>query len=689
LLAALAQSLGIDVRPVLIHSVRKDVTEDAPSPQQFDHVISVARLGPDPAGWLWMDATNNFAPAGYLTANLRDTRGLLVEADGRGVLVRTPADPPFEPRVGIELDGVLEASGTLRAHVRWTFRSDLEVLLRAGFTTAPRERHDEMVRSTLAREWKDGKVSNVSFSDPAQVAEPFRLEFDVERSVTGRRSDREWPLWVPLPEFGLPAADALADAEARSSRGPDRLEARATFRLPAGGRARAPLAVALERPFGALTSTYSVDAGALQLTRSVRVDLKAAAAADRAAYESFRRAVETDHEQDFFVAPLDAASATAESLHEAGKAAMAEKAYDRAVDLLLQAVDRDPQRADVWNELGRALRDSGDAEAALAAFSAQIEANPFDETAYAERAYVLIEKLDRFDEAEADLLKQIEVAPFKAWSYAKLGTRRAGQRRFAEAAKYYAQAATAEPKNKGYWVDLGWAQAESGQHEPARATFAHARTLDLEDWQKVRVARGLSLTGDHALAAEMAVEALPSLAARSSKLNAENVTLGDAYWTERMAEAWYLVGSAALARGDLAEAERHLNASWKAQFVPGTAVLLGALRTAQQRPDEAAAWFAVSASFPGAADAALPKGIAPLSADARSDAERMMQERTITLTPLPLEDFNEDVLLLIDAGGRLSSARGCRRGAPRSPTATSRAWESRGSGSPRCLAAPT
>jgi hypothetical protein len=129
------------------------------------------------------------------------------------------------------------------------------------------------------------------------------------------------------------------------------------------------------------------------------------------------------------------------------------------------------------------------------------------------------------------------------------------------------------------------------------------------------------------------------------------------------------VGSAALAKGDLVEAERHLNASWKAQFVPGTATLLGALRKVQQRSAEAAEWFAVSVSFPGVAAAGLPKDVAASLASARPAADLMMRERTITLAPPPLDDFNEEVLLLIDGTGRLSSAR---RLSARSPAACDR-----------------
>jgi tetratricopeptide (TPR) repeat protein len=662
LLAALARSIGIDVRPVLIHSSREDVTEDAPSPQQFDHVISVARLGADPAGWLWMDATNNFAPVGYLSPGLRDKRALLVEADGRGSLVRTPARPPFEPKMKVEADGALEPSGRLRAHLRVTFRSDLEVPLRSVFAATPRDRQAEMVQKVLAPEWIDGTVSNITFTDPMQVAEPFRVEFDVERTVERRSPDREWPLWIPLPEYKLPEADVLAAADDQTAFATGDLEAQVVVRLPPGARARAPLPVAIERPFGAVRSSYVVDGDVLRVTRALRFDLQAAKAADRTAYESFRKAVDTDRDQDFFVSALGVASATAESLHEAGKSARADKEYDRAVDLLMRAIDRDPARADVWNDLGLALRDKGDPEGALEAFSAQIEANPFHETAYAERAYVLMDKLNRSDEAEPDLLKQIEVAPFKHWSYGKLGARRLWQGRFEEAAQYYARAATADPKNKEYWVEQGWAQAQARQKEPALATFAHSRTLELEDWRKLRVARGVSLLGEGALAAEIAAEALPSIEARLAKLAPATVSLGDHYWTERAAEGWSLVGSAAMLKGDFATADRYLGASWRASMQPGDAILRGTVRMLQQRHREAADWFAVATAFRGVSPPPLPPDPAMHAAMARpagapSGAELLLKERTIALTPPPADDFDEEVLPLIGPDGALVSAR--------------------------------
>ncbi len=204
LLAALSSAIGLDVRPALVHSVRKDLRDDAPGPQQFDHMISVARLGESPNDWLWIDSTNSLGVPGYLLPGLRDKRVLLIEMDGKGRVVRTPEDPPFTPRTEVEAKGSLDKSALLKAHMRWRFRSDEEVQLRYYFGSAPRERLAEGIKGSLAKSWKDSNVANVTISDAADLATPFQIEFDVERTVTPQRSDKEWALWIPLPDFELP-----------------------------------------------------------------------------------------------------------------------------------------------------------------------------------------------------------------------------------------------------------------------------------------------------------------------------------------------------------------------------------------------------------------------------------------------------------------------------------------------------
>ena len=113
----------------------------------------------------------------------------------------------------------------------------------------------------------------------------------------------------------------------------------------------------------------------------------------------------------------------------------------------------------------------------MKAFARQIEMDPFHESAYAQRAYVLLD-MDRSDEAEKDLLKQIEVAPLKAWSHERLAKMRMEQQRFDEAARYFSAAAALDAKKAENWIELGWAHAMSRRPGEALAALARGRALD-------------------------------------------------------------------------------------------------------------------------------------------------------------------------------------------------------------------
>ena len=435
---------------------------------------------------------------------------------------------------------------------------------------------------------------------------------------------------------------------------------RVVIQLPEGTTARAPLSVSLERPLGSLRSAYSAEGGALRIERTLTLARRSVPAPDVAAYESFRKAVDTDREQDFFVAPLAPGAATAETLLADGKGAIKAREYGRAVELLRKAVASDPKLKGAWNELGKALRDNGDKEEALAAFTRQIELDPFDEDAYAERAYVLL-GLNRWDDAEKDLLKQIEVAPFKDWSYAKLGDGRLAQRRFREAADYYQRAATIAPKDEDHWLDLGWAHAYDGRDEDARAALARARSLTLADWQQVSLARAHALIGDHVLAGEVAAAAVAPLVETLSHMSPTNFEKGDEYWVKRLAEAWQVIGAAALAAGDVARAEKYLQASWRTSFLPEAAWGIGLLQERQGRAAEGARWLWAAQSLEGS-NWRLPRGQAERVTAARKVArsspdELIQQPRLIKLADAPQENLNEEVLVLVGADGTMEAIK--------------------------------
>src|SRR6266403_3873763 len=113
LFSALLRAEGIQSYPVMIHSTRK-LDVDVPSPAQFDHVITAARLGTG-TGLTWLDTTPEVAPYGLILYQLRNKQAVVASEDSEGGLQRTPADWPVKTFMHFTLDGKLSEFGALDA----------------------------------------------------------------------------------------------------------------------------------------------------------------------------------------------------------------------------------------------------------------------------------------------------------------------------------------------------------------------------------------------------------------------------------------------------------------------------------------------------------------------------------------------------------------------------------------------
>jgi tetratricopeptide (TPR) repeat protein len=587
LLMALAAAAGIEVRPVLIHSLRLDLVDETPGPHQFDHVVAAAILGPDEEDWLWIDPTLPLSPATTLMPSTRDKRALAIDGSGRGVIVRTPAAPPGPMRKDVTLTAVLEPAGVLRGRVRLEDRSDAEPMMRGSFASFAREQHPEMLKAVLGRTWAQARISSVKTADPAELATPFWVEFDFERDVKGVDPEKEWKLWVP--DLGPVLLEASADATARKPIVFTVTEVafKASVDLPADVTARAPLSISMERPFASLRSSYAVDGRTLVVERVVRLPLPSIAREQLPAYEALRKAAATDREQEFVIGPLRSAAPAAAALQQEGKAAYARREYAKAIELLEKALAADPKLAGAHLDLGLALRESERYEEAIAAYTKAIELDPYHDSVYAERAYALFE-LDRAEDAEKDLLKQMEVAPFEDWSYRRLGQLRQSQGRFEEAAALFTKSLAIDPAPVADWMDLGEAHARLGQTREARAAFAKAEQIGLGPGERTLVARGYALIGDWKAAETLATRDLPEVLEKVAAIT-EADFVKNVHWTDRMLTAWGVIGSAALAAGDVDKAERFLKASWEAGRSPDDGLPFATALARRGRKAEAAA----------------------------------------------------------------------------------------------------
>lgn len=141
-LGALLAAAEVRSFPALIGSGRPDLAPDFPH-NAFNHVILYVPL---PDGDLWLEATSQTAPFGYLGPGTED-RWVLVTEPGSGRLVRTPASAATDNAQVRHAEVELSAGGHLRARVETrTSGHQLHSLRDAVAARAPQEQAEWWVR---------------------------------------------------------------------------------------------------------------------------------------------------------------------------------------------------------------------------------------------------------------------------------------------------------------------------------------------------------------------------------------------------------------------------------------------------------------------------------------------------------------------------------------------------------------
>jgi tetratricopeptide (TPR) repeat protein/transglutaminase-like putative cysteine protease len=458
LLSALLRSEGIQSYPVLIDSTRK-LDPDVPSPAQFDHVITAARLGPG-TGLTWLDSTPEVTPYGMILYQLRNKQAVLAANDSEGGLQRTPADSPVKTFMHFTLDGKFSEFGALDATLEVTAQGDRDWPMRAGFRRFSQAQWKDFVKVLSANWGLPGDVDNVELDPIEDTSKPFHLKYHL-------RQDRYFVVpstsvnFRPIPPLGMPAIRASGRSREPLNIGPaGETYYRIRLTFPSNYTVRTPIAVKMSRDYGDYSSSYSQSKGVLEGERKLVVKMNEVAAARRADYESFLNVTRSDEDQQLsctIQTPSGQGGQTAASkmegtpteLHKAGVKALQSKDYRGAIELLKRAVEADsslsnPGMRDGWYDLGMAYAAANNHMDAISAFRKQIELDPNHKHANADLAMEL-QQAGKTDEAIAAYRKQLEAAPYEKTTHKNLGLLLLQLGRDADARKELEEAAAIPP----------------------------------------------------------------------------------------------------------------------------------------------------------------------------------------------------------------------------------------------------
>src|SRR6202167_279200 len=179
LFSAMLRAEGIQSYPVLIDSSRQ-LDADIPSPAQFDHVITAARLGTGP-GMSWLDTTPEVTPFGLILYQLRNKQAVLASHDSEGGLRRTPEESPVKTFMHFTLDGSFTEFGALDATLEVTAQGDRDWPLRASFRRFSQAQWKDFAKALSASWGLPGDVDDVQLDSVEDTSRPFHLKYHLRQ----------------------------------------------------------------------------------------------------------------------------------------------------------------------------------------------------------------------------------------------------------------------------------------------------------------------------------------------------------------------------------------------------------------------------------------------------------------------------------------------------------------------------
>src|ERR1022692_2983819 len=622
LFSALLRAEGIQSYPVLIGSARK-LDADVPSPAQFDHVITAARLGTGTA-LTWLDTTPEVTPFGLILYQLRNKEAVVASEDSEGGLQRTPADSPVKTFMRFTLDGKFSEFGALDATLEFAAQGDRDWPMRSSFRRFPQAQWKDFAKALSASWGLPGDVDDVQLNSIEDTSKPFHLKYHLHQDqyfVVPAASVN----FRPIPPLGVPAIRASEKSTEPLNIGPaGEMDYRVRLQFPTNYTVHTPTAVKMSRDYGDYSSTYSLSKGILEGERKLVVKVNELAPARRADYESFRNAAHSDQDQLLSCTVAipsgprtqdSKLEGTSTELHEAGVRALQSKDYRTAYDLLKRAVDKDPKMKDGWYDLGMAYAGANQHTDAISAFRKDIQVDPNHKHANGDLAMEL-QQAGKTDEAMAAYRKQVESAPYEKVTLKNFGLLLAQMGRDAEARTELEGAAALPPDDPETKLALAQVYDRLGEKAKAQELMQGLTGSAGGDSGQDIFAAALKDGIDPTQTENDAQQVLYDIGGQFD--SGEMDRLGPSAFSSMrlVALSWARIGWAKFLRGDNLAATQFLTSAWLLSQSGTVADRMGQVFEKQGQTEKARHMFALAVAAGGNEKKGLQTRLAKLAAAA-------------------------------------------------------------------------
>jgi tetratricopeptide (TPR) repeat protein len=666
LLAALLQAVGIDADPVLISSTMK-IDPAIPSPGLFDHVITAI---PQNGSYLWLDATPGVAPHAFLVLALRDKLALIISNQNKGLLVKTPVDPPFPLFQHFTMTATLDSSGTLDGKARVESRGDVELILREAFRDTAPSAWKELAQGYSVAAGFGGTVDDVSAADPTDTSAPFWFTYSYHRPEYG-----DWPnrrIILPFPKMGLPE---LTKEESESSAnfplGPQQeLSYEATVTLPEGLWSTLNPPAKQTSDFADYTSSYDSKDRVLHGSRRLRLLVSEIPGTKRPQYVSLYKAVEEDENRWIVLvggtSPAGvSANSEAQHLYDEASKSIQLGAPWAATTSLERAVRLDPAWVDAWLLLGNAHIMASQPGPAIEAYRKAISLDPKNVRAYEMLSKQLV-SMHRQDEAIQvwrDLLKAI---PDNAEASDSLAALLTSSAKYSEARPLLEKAVVNKPEAPSLRFQLGGTYIQLGLEQQASEQFQKAMELRPDPEMRSAIAYSLADAKSHLPdAIRYAEEAVRETESATNTIRVEDPnSLREGYQLMgQLTAEWDTLGWVNFRAGNLDAAQKYAAAAWGLSQLPSFGDHLAQIYEAQGKKTLALHAYGLAlAALPQDGDPKLREKLVSRVSSSQSsswsNSQKEVQEmRTFSLKRIGEGSLSAVFVIITNNGSDPSEAR--------------------------------
>ncbi len=568
LLQAMLAAEGIRSYPVLINPDRK-LDPDVPSPAQFDHLITAAKLGEN---LTWLDSTAEVAPYGLIAYSLRNKQAVIASDDTFGGLRRTPAESPVKNLTKLNLDVKLSELGAMDANIDVTATGDDDWPIRAAFREVPETNWGRLLE-IFSRGWGlQGDVSDVKIEAIENTAKPFHLSYRLHKADYFKvPSSVNFQLLPPISGGRVPKASKKHATEPVDVGPAEERVYHLHAEFPPNFSVHVPADVSVTRDYGEYSSSYKLSKNILDAERHMVLKVHELPAIRRADYESFHNVTNSAVEETPWCSitkPSAAALAsaaemkgTSSELRDAGQSALKRQDYTTAAALLQRAADQEPTTKEGWEQLGQAYAGLNQPEKAAAAFKKQVEVDPYHAHANGELAAQL-QQLGYFDDAVAAYRKQIEVAPSEKAAHKQLGLLLVQLKRDPEARTELEAAASFPPEDSEVKMALAQVYSRLGETKQAEAIMTGLTGGTVSATQKDFFAAALRDDVDPSQAEHDAETNLSSLGDQFDSGEYDRPDANAFAAMDMVSLSWARMGWARFLQGETLEATQFLEAAW-------------------------------------------------------------------------------------------------------------------------------